>query len=608
MLSEKINREKRMLLYGIILLCCLCCGGCSKQSTIEIQTVVSINEDGSGSREIILKWDEDAYQEYFSQSLQDLNGLMDASCPDSMKWTYEDNNGIAEYIFKIDFSSKSDYQEKVKSILNRDVQINLEQAGNAFTSGLKLQEDFTSVDLLNWLKLLLVERQYTTQSDIDRLLVNGSYEVDYQDQKYTGEDAMINVDQIVSSPVKQMDILTTFQNGNQYSRKILLEFDKTNVSSHKEAIASYLASKLPDGVETSWEEYENAVFVLELKNVSWNVQNEFMKNLMGGSDSYIFVSDTKTKGIFSFKNKWSEYLDVSALLIEGQESIPVGYYIQAEDGISLSAEMSNNGKYALKESNLYGGYQQVFQKDLQKEEVICIANRVYVVSDIEVEIDFKKKSDVSQKILFWLAYTPQEEEKNTIVEKIVNRADEQVEVSTQSDKENRFCICVQQSGKMREVSQVMKDLYGDNNNMNYEIEEMSWQWMRSASFVQRLDFSEFVENDEKLTTLTYHLSFPFGEDIQEESISSTVNLKNGTQEISGNDYTGSLSGLCLSVTLKTKQVNSFLAWLVGIIVIVVLIVVGVLVFAGRLKKIIRRVSGGVSDFNQSFLSEEEDED
>lgn len=606
MLSEKLDRQKIFLFWLLILFCNLFLSGCSGKS-LEIQTKFSFNEDGSGSREMILQWNQKDYQEIFSQSIQDLNGLMDASCPTQMQWTYTDSGGSCQYVFRIEFTSKEEYQQKVESILNRDVQINLEQPLNAFTSGLKLQEDFSSIDLLEWLKQLLVEQNYGTQAEIDKLLVNGDYEVNYKNQQYTGKEDVINVDALIVTPVKQMDILTSFQSGAQYSRRILLQFDKTNVESHKDSIAEYLSQKLPKETQTWWEEHENAIFVIELNNVSWNAQNQLMKNFMGGGESYIFVSDSKTKGIFSFDVEWDEYLDVSALLIDDRESIPVGYYIQGEEGISLSAAMSNNGKYALKDSNLYGGYQQVFQKNLSKEEVICTASKVYIVSDIDIDIKFKKQRDVRQNIVFHFAHLPQEEEQDIIMEKLMNRADSQADVISEVDQDNHFSICIEQSGKMKDVAQVMQEIYGANNSISYEASEDLWQWKQSASFVHQIDFTDFIENDAALTKLNYQLSFAFGERIQEDSISSTVNLKDGSQEISGNTYIGSLSGLNFALTLRTNKINTFLVWFVGGGIALVIILVLVFILAGKMKKMLRKISGGVSDFNQAFLSEEEDD-
>ena len=126
------------------------------------------------------------------------------------------------------------------------------------------------------------------------------------------------------------------------------------------------------------------------------------------------------------------------------------------------------------------------------------------------------------------------------------------------------------------------------------------EFQHAGNFVDLLDFTGFLENDPLLTTLTYHLKLPWGERILEDTISSTVALKQGTQEVKSGEYTGSVKGAYLSLTLNSEKWNMDGIMLFLLLMGLVLIGIAVIFFADFLRKTYEKARKELHSFNGSF--------
>ena len=231
--------RKKLFIIIIFLLLCLC-GGCS-QRNITLDTTLQLKENGSGERVMQFEISKADYNSYFGSDIHALNEVAGNGCPNHMKMDFSEEGGNYTYSFKIAFSSIEDYKKKVSEILGKKVTISFEESS----------EDFSSIDLMQWLKKLMVEKGYFSDSDVESLFTSGDNKVIYQNKTYDCEEENLSVSTLVKAPLLGIDVLTTFRNSNLYDRKYVFKFSHNAVDSSGEEFKSYMEKILGSQIQAN---------------------------------------------------------------------------------------------------------------------------------------------------------------------------------------------------------------------------------------------------------------------------------------------------------------------------------------------------------------------
>ena len=599
--------RKKVFIFIIFLLLCLC-GGCSSKN-ITLDTTLSLNENGSGERAMQFQISKADYNSYFGSDIHALNEVAGNGCPSNMKMDFSEEGGNYTYSFKIAFSSIDDYKKKISEILGKEVHISLEESSAVFEVGLNYYEDFSSIDLMQWLKKLMVDKGYFSNEDVESLFTVGEEKVVYKEETYTCEDENLNITTLVKAPLLGIDILTTFKNSNQYDRKYIFKFSHNAVDSSGEEFKSYMQKVLKDTATINWEDRAEAVLcTIELKNKTSNQQEELLKKLFNADSSRIYVEDVKAKeaGYFSFENKWSETIDINNLVENKNETITLSYYVQAEDGVDLKAFIPNErGDYPLKDTSDYGGYKIAYKGDINHWGIECNASRTYTIKDINVQTEVKNSDKLKRTITFGFENNPSKKEQEKIKERMKTLCENLASVETKLQDE-KFQVCIRLDGDIQTVNKNFKTIFGKEGSLEVKEKGKLTQWKHECFYVDTVDFGSFLKNEESKTTLNYSLKLNLKEDINKESISSTVNLKNGTQEVDGNEYICSVNGFYLNLTLSSQKMNMSLSIIVRIIILLVLFVFAMMIVAKFFKKLMIYRQG--FEEVEEEIEEEEDEE
>lgn len=602
--------RKKLFIIIIFLLLCLC-GGCS-QRNITLDTTLHLNENGSGERVMQFEISKADYNSYFGSDIHALNEVAGNGCPNYMKMDFSEEGGNYTYSFKIAFSSIEDYKKKVSEILGKKVTISFEESSAVFEVGLNYNEDFSSIDLMQWLKKLMVEKGYFSDSDVESLFTSGDSKVIYQNKTYDCEEENLSVSTLVKAPLLGIDVLTTFRNSNLYDRKYVFKFSHNAVDSSGEEFKSYMEKILGSQIQAKWEDRTEAVLcTIELKKATSTKQEELLKKLFNSDSSRIYVEDVKAKeaGYFSFENKWSETIDINNLVENKEDTIPLAYYVQAENGVDLKAYIPNErGNYKLKDTDDYGGYQIVYKGDINHWGIECNAKRTYSVKTIDVETKVKNSDKLNRTITFHFENNPSKKEQNQIKERMEALSEKMASVETKLQDE-KFQVTISLAGEIKAVNKNFKTIFGKEGSLEVKEKGKLTQWKHECSYADKVDFSSFLKNEENKTTLNYTLILNSHEKIYEESISSTVNLKNGTQKIDGNKYICSVNGFYLNLTFSSQKTNMSLSIIVRIIILLGLFAFAMAVIVKFLKKLMiyRQGFEEVEEEIEEEQSEKEDE-
>jgi hypothetical protein len=191
---------------------------------------------------------------------------------------------------------------------------------------------------------------------------------------------------------------------------------------------------------------------------------------------------------------------------------------------------------------------------------------------------------VKRSVSFIFEYVPSKEEQKKILERMEGLCEEMATVSVSETE--LFEVVIELEGKMTTLNENFETIFGKASGLQCEEKGKLREWKHECNYVDKIDFSSFLTNEESKTTLHYTLKLNTGEKINEESISSTVNIKKGEQSVSGNTYTCSVKGFYLTVTLSSKKWNTNLFTLLKAIVLLLLIVAAMIAITVFVKKLV----------------------
>lgn len=552
-IKKIIQRIQMMLILVCMMLGVSGCG----QNTVDIQTELTLKEDGSGSRRMELTMNKQVFETVFEGSAKSLNEKIQENRPSGVEWTPSDDG--EQYIFTciLYFDSLEDYRTKAKAMTGRDVIIEMEQPESVFASGVRYEEDFSSVELLSWLEILLKEEGYLKEGQMTDLFKESSIKVLWKDTDYELESSPVKIDNLVKTPVERIDILTHYMQNKKCSRQVVFTFSKDSMEKNGDAIQSYLKKYTPKNAQLSWtEKNAESLCTISAENLTSKELNSFMNKIFGESNSFVSAQTQQRAGTFDAASEWSELLDVTAFSYN-KEKVAVGYYIQWDDGMDLTVRRQNSDTaFKLEDSERYGGYQTVIEKEMLSESLVTGISTTYVIEEIEVDMEFQKENYLSRKIALIFQVEPDEEDQETIRKTIARSAEGIAEVTVDEQRsDERFSIVLLQNGSINELNKGFLAVFNVQGQLSHEAKGDLLEFKHAGNFVDLMDFTNFIGNDPVLTTLTYRLTLPAGEQILEDSVSSNVKLKQGMQEIKGNQYSCTVEGAYLSMTLSTEVWN-----------------------------------------------------
>lgn len=598
--------KKMVLSIGLVFLFMLCLTGCS-QKRVDVQTVLILKDDHSGSRQMRLTINKKDFEAVFTGSVDALKEQLQENIPSALEWNPSDDGETYGFTFTLYFSSLEDYEKKVEEIIGRKTSITMEQPQSVFASGLRYQEDFTSIDLMGWVGDLLVSQGYLNQEAAKTLFEESAATVSFRGTEYEQKAGALQIDTLIETPVERIDFLTHYLQNKHCDRQVVFTFSESSMNKNGEAIRSYLEKQTPDGAELSWTERNgDSQCTISARDLTSKALNTFMRKLFGESRSFISTQPQTRKGIFASASVWNELVDVSALSYNGGK-VAVGYYVQWEDGMDLTIHRQNtDAAYELKDSEQYGGYQTVLELDMTTESLVTEVSTTYIIEDIEVDTEFNKADYLSRNIALVFRVKPDANDLETIRKRIARKAEGIAEVAVDEERsDERIAITITQSGSVEEMNRGLDAVFEMQGQLSHETRGDLLEFKHAGSFVDLMDFTGFIENDPILTTLTYHLRLPGGESILEDTISSTISLKQGSQEVDENEYTGIVTGAYLSLTLDSEVWNNDGIMLFMLILGFAVAVLAVVFLADTLRKTCLKMKEKTAEVHKSFGVDQE---
>ncbi|KIR02003.1 hypothetical protein P261_00817 [Lachnospiraceae bacterium TWA4] len=363
-----------------------------------------------------------------------------------------------------------------------------------------------------------------------------------------------------------IDILTTFHSGNLYDREYILKFSYDSQDMLENQFKDYLNQKLEDNYTIDWENEEDFITCkIELLNTGYKEQANLLTKLFSSEKSMIYVSKMSERETenFTFGMKWSESIDLKSLTTSKDETIPFAYFIRWDDEYSIKPTRPNEkGDYQMQESSKYEGYKLVSSGQVKEWSVECDINHTYHIESIDVVTTFIDFTEVTRDISFKFASSLSESEQK----EIKSRMDALIELCNgraSLQMENGEGFLVQLRGTKEQLNEDFETIFKEEGKLESRETGDFRDWSHDCVYTDQLSFKKFLTGSTTSTVLNYKLQLPSKNKIYEDSISSTANVKEGSQEIDGSVYSCSVNGLDIHLTLKAEKTNVNLLMILG---------------------------------------------
>ncbi|MDO4748643.1 MAG: hypothetical protein Q4A12_05660, partial [Eubacteriales bacterium] len=326
-----MKRISSLLIIVLLLLSMMTLTACSSDDAM-VESVMEIDSDFSGHREITIKYPLDASIDSLLLELNEKNPL--AEYKDStFEYVGVEQDGYT-FIMDIVFDSRDEYIEQIKKLVGREVTSSVSLPDSVLCSGVRMKEDFDVADIISWMTKLSENNEDT--EDI---------EYDYSVNTVRIDDAVFNTESTVDiseregMPLDSIIIETTNLKDSTYDRTITFLVPNNTYNKLSDSLQTYFLSITE--ADASYADWTSKGTCWEYKVIYKGLDIEELSERTG-----LLLDTVSNNTYYGDKNNSSTPLSEGLIF---EESFNTFSYIN-EDGEDVPVTY----KYALPTKTTYG--------------------------------------------------------------------------------------------------------------------------------------------------------------------------------------------------------------------------------------------------------------
>lgn len=307
---------KKKIFLSILLLSLVFLGGCG----VELTGKVSLNKDFSGTRTMSCAFSSSDFLHHFQGSKEELDQLIEDSCPDVLTYKKSSKNGMYSYTFSLKFTSLKDYQEKTEELLHFAPKITYQYGDSPFVSGLVYKENFSSKDLMAWLYTALYEKKYIDDDSVNDLWDLKKTTISFLGKTYETSDK-ISIDEMNYAELSSIKIHTEPKDDGSLKRTIMFYIPQSTLDQNYGKIRTYF-----QGQNVSWtSENDGKILTVSFTADSFSNLTEKTRTILHSKSSFgTYKVSCKKGNPFQFQFDYEESLDFTNFL-QKKGTVPVIY-------------------------------------------------------------------------------------------------------------------------------------------------------------------------------------------------------------------------------------------------------------------------------------------
>lgn len=270
-----------------------------------VSTELTLEDESSGTRTM--------HATIASEELEDeeitvdgIEGVIADHIPDGLEYegselSERDDGEYVQTTFSLPFESVEGYEENADALLQAggvdvDAEVTFDVPDSALVSGLTLEENFTSSELLAWLPEALVAEGLVDESDQSSVLDSdeGS-EVTFDGETYEVSSSRISVEDVQDDGFTQLGVEAVMHEDGGYTGTIRFFADEVMSNVRKERVDSYFDEATPEGAELSRGVPESSGFpdgmTLSFEASDLEALNAALQTATGSEDTGLSVEE-----------------------------------------------------------------------------------------------------------------------------------------------------------------------------------------------------------------------------------------------------------------------------------------------------------------------------
>ena len=344
-----MKKFKRFLTAAAVLAAAALITGCGG----ELTTNMNLSSDFSGSRVMTLVVNKADNQEYVNGDPNAVTSTVSASCPEQLEFSATDDGTNVIYTFTLNFSSKEDYEAKVRALLGDEVTpdeqiISYAAPDSVFASGVRYDETFSSEELLSWFEDLMINAGYIDSGNRSYIFDSNSTYFSFDNASMESDySSRVDVDTLSFRPINGVEFYTKANSDGTFDRTIVVSIPQATMDQAGEEIKAFLEPKA-EGAEGRWESAEGVnSFIISGTNLTAESVDAMTKNFTGKPDDTFFslsdAEDSEEATEAEETVEETEALEESAGDAEAEEEIIPGdpYILYVHNNISENINLED---------------------------------------------------------------------------------------------------------------------------------------------------------------------------------------------------------------------------------------------------------------------------
>jgi len=346
----KRSLKFRLLLIGFLVIIGLT--GCDKMESLNVETTLTIDENFKGQRIMTATIDKKIFENYFDGDIIQLESMLDTYSPEDIYCFAEEVSNGVKINANISFASYKDYSNKVSQVLSGNTgleepitpAIYFEYADSFFKNGYAIEENFTSLDLLYWLKDgILKTFPEAEKIDLEAFFNLKTTTVDIGGKAIKTEDK-IKASTMESNAFENILIENILNDDGTLSVKIDYIASLDVVQALGSRLTDFMKTLTPDGgTQTSLQEGEYKTFTLTFTADNTAQYIDKMNTALNSEETTFDVFDESDESdTLKARKQISFFLDGSYFLDYSIENTKMTYIVRVAPEYSFESCESKN--------------------------------------------------------------------------------------------------------------------------------------------------------------------------------------------------------------------------------------------------------------------------
>lgn len=570
---------KSFMLILYVMLICFMLYGCNESDVMRLDTRLTVDGSFIGQRVMTIRFPDSITKS--AASVEKLENMISKNCPKDLSYDRLEGDDVM-YAFTLNFSSKTDYEDKMKSILGHDAIVSFGMYDNILTKGWSIYEDFSTLDTMKWLSDAVDESE---EKNLSFTFDNSNKPV----VTVSGTTGMVNsttgniyASDLTGHPVHSVEIQTTNYKDKNYDRKVILTFPEETHQKLGKELESYISELAGATTAESWTKSGNYhVFEAFYENVDYTTLGNVTSTLLNCTDESVIYGDINNSStplaeqlVFEEKLNLLGFIPQKGKTVDLTYSYTLPSITSIGDGIIMqggSWQKSggwNDGKYTLKSKS--------------PALAIRIPDGIqYSVKGIDIVLSHNAENNFKRTVSF--IYDNENSDAYNYACGFFGDAGAEI-VQSIPDGEKLICSVVFE-GTSEQISEQLGKIFGGGNYISSNSKSSVTSVVTKLDFTDSMNIEYMLSANNADAPITYTFMKSAGEHITEISVNesgteSEINADKNSNEIKMSLKSGnaSISG---KSTLPYKNGIVFCSILFSLLVVLAVVLVLVNINSAR---------------------------